>query len=210
MRGAAPDGPGLAPLWKDKDGDTMTLNSSDLRKGLKFLKDGEPHVIVEFQFVKPGKGQGLYKCKLKNLITGSIFEATYRSGESFDEADVEERKMQYLYKEDDKYCFMDNSTYEQIFINEDAMGDDAQWLTDNLEVDVLLWGERPIGITLPNFVDLQITECEPGVKGDTATGATKTATLSTGAVVSVPLFIEEGEWLRIDTRTGQYVERARK
>jgi elongation factor P len=188
----------------------MTLTSSDLRKGLKFLKDSEPHVIVEFQFVKPGKGQGLYKCKLKNLITGSIYDATFRSGESFDEADVEERRMQYLYKEDDKYCFMDNTTYEQIFVNEDAIGDDAQWITDNLEVDVLMWGERPIGITLPNFVELQITECEPGVKGDTATGATKAATLSTGAVVNVPLFIEEGEWIKIDTRTGQYVERARK
>ncbi len=188
----------------------MTLNSSDLRKGLKFLKDGEPHTIVEFQFVKPGKGQGLYKCKLKNLLTGSIFDMTYRSGESFDEADVEERKMQYLYKEDDKYCFMDSTSYEQIFVDEDAMGDDAQWLTDNLDVDVLMWGERPIGVSLPNFVELQISECEPGVKGDTAQGATKPATLTTGAIVNVPLFIEEGEWLKIDTRTGQYVERAKK
>lgn len=188
----------------------MAYSTSDLRKGLKFLKDGEPHVIVEFQFVKPGKGQGLYKCKLRNLITGSIFDMTYRSGESFDEADVEERKMQYLYKEDDKYCFMDSSSYEQIFVSADALGDDALLLTDNLDVDVLMWGERPIGVTLPNFVVLQISECEPGVKGDTATGATKSAILSTGAVVAVPLFVEEEEWIRIDTRTGSYVERVRK
>lgn len=186
------------------------LSTSDLRKGLKYLKDGEPHVIVDFQFVKPGKGQALYKCKLRNLITGSIYEMTYRSGESFEEANVDERRMQYLYPEDDRYCFMDNSSYEQIYVPAEALGDDALYLTDNLEVDVLMWGEKPIGATLPNFVELQITECEPGVRGDTATGATKIAKLSTGATVYVPLFVEQEEWIRIDTRTRAYVERVKK
>ncbi|MDY0005097.1 MAG: elongation factor P [Polyangia bacterium] len=186
------------------------LSTSDLRKGLKYLKDGEPHVIVDFQFVKPGKGQALYKCKLRNLITGSIYELTYRSGESFEEANVEERRMQYLFQEDDRYCFMDNSTYDQIYVPAEAMGEDALYLTDNIEVDVLMWGEKPIGVTLPNFVELQITECEPGVRGDTATGATKIATLSTGATVYVPLFVEQEEWIKIDTRTRAYVERVKK
>ncbi len=186
------------------------LSVSDLKKGLKFLKDGEPHVVLEFQFVKPGKGQGLYKCKLRNMITGSQFEITYRSGESFPEADVTERKMQFLYPEDDRFCFMDTETYEQTYVEAANLGDDALFLSDNMVVDVLLWGERPIGVTLPNFVELQITECEPGVKGDTATGATKPAVLSTGATVNVPLFVEEGEWIKIDTRTGSYVERVKK
>ena len=106
-------------------------NTSDLRKGLKFLKDGEPHIIVEFQFVKPGKGQGLYKCKLRNLVTGAIFDMTYRSGESFPEADVEERRMQYLYQEDDRYCFMDTGTYEQTYVDADCLGDDKDFLSDN-------------------------------------------------------------------------------
>lgn len=185
-------------------------STSDLRKGLKYLKDGEPHVIVDFQFVKPGKGQALYKCKLRNLITGSTYDMTYRSGESFEEANVEERRMQYLYPEDDRYCFMDNSSYEQVLVGPEALGDDALYLTDNIEVDVLMWGDKPIGVTLPNFVELQITECEPGVRGDTAQGATKLATLSTGATVNVPLFVEQDEWIRIDTRTRAYVERVKK
>ena len=183
---------------------------SDLKKGLKFIKDNEPHTVVEFQFVKPGKGQGLYKCKIRNMITGSQFEITYRSGESFPEADVTERKMQFLYPEDDRFCFMDTETYEQIYIDAESLGDDRQFLSDNLDVDVMMWGDRPIGLTLPNFVELQIVECEPGVKGDTATGATKSAKLSTGALVNVPLFVEGEEWIKIDTRTGSYVERVKK
>ncbi len=183
---------------------------SDLKKGVKFIKDGEPHTVVEFQFVKPGKGQGLYKCKLRNMITGSQFDITYRSGDSFPDADVTERKMQFLYPEDERFCFMDNETYEQIYVEAANLGDDALLLSDNMNVDVLLWDERPIGVTLPNFVELQITECEPGVKGDTATGATKLATLSTGYTVNVPLFVEQEEWIKIDTRTGSYVERVKK
>ncbi len=185
-------------------------NASDLKKGFKFLKDGVPHQVVEFLFVKPGKGQGLYKCKLRNMMTGSQFENTYRSGESFEDCDVTERKMQYLYAEDDQLCFMDNETFEQIYVDGESLGDDRLLLSDNLAVDVLLWDDKPIGVTLPNKVELQITQCEPGVKGDTATGATKLATLSTGATVNVPLFVEEEEWIRIDTRTGSYVERVKK
>jgi len=183
---------------------------SDLKKGFKFIKDGEPHVVREFVFVKPGKGQGLYKCKIRNMISGSQFEITYRSGESFVEASVTERKMQFLYPEDDRYCFMDTETYEQIYVDGENLGDDRLLLSDNLEVDVLLWDDRPIGVTLPIFVELLITECEPGVKGDTATGATKLAVLSTGATVNVPLFVDGDEWIKIDTRTGAYVERVKK
>lgn len=183
---------------------------SDLKKGFKFIKDGEPHIVKEFLFVKPGKGQGLYKCKIRNMMNGSQFEVTYRSGESFDAADVTESKMQFLYAEEDRYCFMDSETYEQIYVDADNLGEERLLLSDNLDVDVLLWGERPIGVTLPNFVELQITECEPGVKGNTATGATKLAVLSTGASVNVPLFVEEEEWIKIDTRTGSYVERVKK
>jgi elongation factor P len=186
------------------------LSVSDLKKGKKFLKDGEPHIVVDFQFVKPGKGKGLYKTKLRNMITGSIFDITYRSGDSFPEADVEECRMQFLYPEDDRYCFMDTKTYEQVYVEAGNLGDDRLYLSDNLEVDVLMWGSRPIGVSLPNFVELEITECEPGVKGDTATGATKLATLSTGATVNVPLFVEKNEWIKIDTRTTSYVERVKK
>ena len=186
------------------------LTVSDLRKGMKFQKDGQPYTVVEFLFVKPGKGQGLYKCKIRNLITGSQYEETYRSGETFEEADVEERRMQYLFQEDDRYCFMDNSTYEQIYIDGESLGEDRHYLSDNLPVDVLLFEGRPIGCRLPNFVELQITECEPGIRGDTATGAQKPARLSTGALVQVPLFVNDGEWIRIDTRTYAYVERVKR
>lgn len=186
------------------------LTVADLRKGMKFIKDGNPYTVVEFLFVKPGKGQGLYKCKIRNLISGSQYEETYRSGETFQEADVEERRMQYLYQEEDRYCFMDNTTYEQIYIDGDALGEDRLYLSDNLPVDVLLFDGRPIGCKLPNFVELQITECEPGIRGDTATGAQKPARLSTGALLQVPLFVNDGEWIKIDTRTYSYVERVKR
>jgi elongation factor P len=201
---------GVSRTCGDESEEEPMLTVADLRKGMKFIKDGNPYTVVEFLFVKPGKGQGLYKCKIRNLISGSQYEETYRSGETFQEADVEERRMQYLYQEEDRYCFMDNTTYEQIYIDGDALGEDRLYLSDNLPVDVLLFDGRPIGCKLPNFVELQITECEPGIRGDTATGAQKPARLSTGALLQVPLFVNDGEWIKIDTRTYSYVERVKR
>lgn len=185
-------------------------DTSQIRKGLKIQIDGDPYVVVEFQFVKPGKGTAFTKTRLKNLITGAVLEKTYRSNEKLEPANVEERQMQFLYVEADSFVFMDNSSYEQVYIARDIVDEAAKFMPDNLEVAVLLFNERPVGITLPNFVELQVTQADPGLKGDTASGASKPVTLSTGAVINVPLFINEGEWLRIDTRTGEYVERVKK
>ncbi len=183
---------------------------SDLKKGLKILIDGEPHVIAGFDFTKPGKGQSLYKCKLRNMLTGSLFDRTYRSGESFEPASLEERTMQYLYQDDTGYVFMDQKTYEQTVLTEDVLGDDKYFLIDNMDVEVLLFGERGIGITLPNFVNLRVTVSEPWVKGDTAAGNSKPATVETGYTLSVPPFVEEGTLIQIDTRTGEYSTRVKE
>ena len=187
----------------------VTLTAGDLRKGLKIELDGEPYLITDFEFSKPGKGQALYRCKLKNMITGNQFDRTYRSGEKFTSADLEEQQMQYLYAAGDSYHFMNTSSYEQIEMNAVQVGEASNFLTENLEVAVLMFQNRPIGITLPNFVTLRITQSDPGMKGDTASGATKPATLETGYLIQVPLFVEEGELVRIDTRTGSYVERVK-
>ncbi len=185
-------------------------DTSDIRKGLKIVHNGDPYVVVDFQFVKPGKGNAFTRTRIKNMITGAVLDMTYRSGEKLQPADMEEKTMQFLYQEGSKYWFMDTSNYEQIFVTEDVLEEVKGFLSDNLEVKVLFFEERPIAVEVPTFVELQIVQCEPGVKGDTATGATKPATLSTGHVVNVPLFVEEGDWLKIDTRSGEYVERVRK
>ena len=185
-------------------------DTSDIRKGLKFQIDGDPYVVVDFQFVKPGKGTAFTRTKIKNMITGAVLDKTYRTGEKLEPANVEEREMQYLYNDGEHYCFMDNSTYEQVMISPDDVGDAAKFMADNENVQVMFFNDRPIGITLPNFVELEVAHTEPGIKGDTASGATKPATLSTGAVINVPLFIEEGEVLKIDTRTNEYIERVKK
>ncbi len=184
--------------------------SSDLRKGLKIEIDGDPYVIVQFDFVKPGKGQSLYKCRLKNMVTGIQFDKTYRSGEKFQPANLEEVKMEYLYAEGDHFCFMKSDTYEQEFLTADQVGDAKNLLKENTVCDVLLFQDRPIGLTLPIFMEMKVTRADPWVKGDTASGDTKPATVETGYVLQVPPFIEEGEIIRIDTRTGQYVERVNK
>ena len=184
--------------------------SSDLRKGLKIEINGDPHVVVQFEFVKPGKGQALYKCRLKNMISGAQFDKTYRSGEKFNKADLAEVKMEYLYFDGDAYCFMNSSNYEQEFMTEDQLGDAKDLLKENTECDVLLFDGRPIGITLPIFIELEVTRADPWVKGDTASGDSKPATLETGYQLQVPPFVEEGEILRIDTRTGVYVERVKQ
>lgn len=184
--------------------------SSDLRKGLKVEIDGEPYVIIQFEFVKPGKGQALYKCKLKNMLTGSQFDRTFRSGDKFNEANLEELEMEYLYSDGDRYCFMNTATYDQDFLTLEQVGDSINLLKENTVCNVLFFEERMIGIALPNFVDLRIAKADPWAKGDTASGSTKPATLETGYEVQVPPFIEEGELVRIDTRTGEYVERVKE
>jgi elongation factor P len=185
------------------------LESGDLRKGLKLEIDGDPYVIIQFDFVKPGKGQALYKCKLKNMITGAQFDRTFRSGEKFKEADLEEVEMEYLYFDGSQYCFMNTSTYDQDMLSAEQIGDGTHFLKENTVCSVLLFENKPIGVTLPNFVELKIEKADPWVKGDTASGDTKPATLETGYVIQVPPFVEEGELVRIDTRTGQYVERVK-
>ncbi len=185
-------------------------NCSDLKKGLKLLIDGEPHVIAQFDFSKPGKGQALYRCKLRNMITGSLFDRTYRSGESFEPASLEERDMQYLYQDETGYIFMDKKTYDQITLTEETLGDDKYFLIDNMDVEILMYGERGIGISLPNFVNLRVTQSDPWVKGDTAAGNNKPATVETGYTLQVPSFVEEGVLIQIDTRTGDYVTRVKE
>ncbi len=185
-------------------------DSSHLRKGLKIVIDDEPYIITDFQFSKPGKGQALYRCKLKNMITGYTMDRTFRSGDKFQPANLEEVHMQYLYNDGDGYHFMDLKSYEQVTLTEEQVGDAKNFLKDNMEVDILFFKGTPISISLPTFVDLEVIEAMPGVKGDTATGATKPVTLETGHKIQVPLFIEEGDVLKIDTRTGDYVERAKK
>ena len=184
--------------------------AADLRKGLKIQIDGEPYLIVDFSFVKPGKGQALYKCRLKNLITGSQFDRNYRSGDRFERADLDEQQMEFLYEEGNQYCFMNTSTYEQLHMDADQVGDAKNYLTNNIKVTVSFFQGRPMGINLPTFVDLKVVTADPGVRGDTATGATKPVTMETGYQIQVPLFIEQGETLRLDTRTGQYSERVKK
>ncbi len=183
---------------------------SDLKKGLKLLIDDQPHVIVEFDFSKPGKGQALYRCKLRNMISGAQFDRTYRSGESFHPASLEERDMQYLYKDETGYVFMDNQSYEQISLSEEALGDNQYFLIDNMMVKILMFDEQGIDITLPNFVELEVSQADPWVKGDTAAGNNKPATVITGYNLQVPSFVETGDIIRIDTRTGEYVTRVKE
>ncbi len=188
----------------------MQYETSDIRKGLKIEIDGVPYVIVDFQFVKPGKGVAFTRTRLKNLETGAVLDRTFRTGEKIDVPEMEERNMEYLYKEGESYCFMDTDTYDQLYVDEAVLGDGAKFLTENLPVKVLLHNGRPLAVELPNFVELEVTQADPGVKGDTASGATKPVTLETGAKIQVPLFINEGDVLRIDTRTGAYVERVKR
>ena len=184
-------------------------STQDFRKNLKIEIDGEPFVIVECQHVKPGKGVAFVKTKYKSLITGRVLENNFRSGDTVGKPDLEIREMEYLYKEDDKYVFMDQSNYEQVHIDESNISDVVGFLKDNIEVEVLFRRGKPISIELPTFVILKIVKSDPGVKGDTATGCTKPATLETGAEIAVPLYLEEGEYVKVDTRTGEFVERAK-
>ena len=183
--------------------------ASDLRKGLRLKIEGDPYIITEFNFVKPGKGQALYRTKLKNMLNGNQFERTFRSVDNFEPADLREKKMQFLYKEGDKYCFMDNENYEQVYLTEEQVGDANNFLIDNLDVEILLFEDRPIGLTLPNFVELVVTEADPWAKGDTVSGATKPVKVQTGYTIQVPTFVGEGEKIRVDTRTSEYLTRVK-
>jgi elongation factor P len=185
----------------------MAVDTSQFRNGLKVEIDGEPYVMIYFQHVKPGKGGAFVRTKIKNLRTGRVLERTFRSGERLDEAEVEDKKMQYLYQDGEQFIFMDQETYDQIPFTAAQIGDARKYLKENLDVDVVFWRGKPIDIELPPFIVAAVAQCDPGLKGDTASGATKPATLETGAVVQVPLFIKEGESIRVDTRTNVYVER---
>lgn len=184
-------------------------STSDFRKGLKFIMDNDPYTILEFQHVKPGKGAAFVRSKVKNLLNSKIIDKTFRAGEKFEEADVETRTMEYLYYDGTDYIVMDSSNYEQYSISEEVVGDDAKWMLENSEILVLLFKSSPINIEIPQFLELKIVNSEPGVKGNTAQGGSKPAELSTGAVVSVPLFVNEGEIIKVDTTTGSYVERVK-
>jgi elongation factor P len=188
----------------------MSYSANQLKNGLKVMIDGDPCSMQQVEFVKPGKGQAFTRVKMRNLLTGRVWERTFKSNESLEAADVMERDMEYLYTDGEMFHFMVPVTFEQYAVEESAVGDNAKWLKDNTTCIVTLWNDRAISVMPPNFVELDVTETDPGLKGDTAQGGSKPATMSTGAVVRVPLFIEEGETLRIDTRTGEYVGRASK
>ena len=183
-------------------------STQDFRNGLKIEYEGEPYVIVEFQHVKPGKGNAFTRTKIKNLLTGRVLEPTLKSGEKVGKPDIDEKEMQYLYRDGEHYTFMDTTNYEQVLIDASALGDMSGWLQENCNCSVVFWNGKAIAVNLPNFVILKVVECEPGVRGDTATGASKPAKLESGATVNVPLFVNEGDSIKIDTRTGSYVERA--
>src|SRR5580765_5326467 len=182
-------------------------DTSDIRKGLKIMLDGAPYTVVEFQFVKPGKGAAFTRTKMKNLLTGAVLERNLRSGERLEPADVETKTMQYLYKDADSFVFMDTTTYDQVQIPSETVGDQANYMPENINVEVLFFNGRAVDVSLPNFIEQAIVSTEPGFRGDTATGSTKPAKISTGATVNVPLFINVGDVIKIDTRTGQYLER---
>ncbi len=185
-------------------------NASDLRKGLKLEIDGEPYVVETFQFSKPGKGQALYRTKLRNMVTGNAFDRTYRSNDKFKKAPLEERCMQYLYSQGDDFVFMDNETYDQITVSREQIGDDLNFMIDNMDVNLLMFDGRSIGVTLPNSVNLRVIKADPWAKGDTSGTDTKPVTVETGYELQVPPFVEVDDLLQIDTRTGGYMTRVKE
>ena len=185
-------------------------STNEFRPGLKLTIDGDPCSILDSEFVKPGKGQAFTRIKIRNLKTGRVLEKTYKSGESVPAADVMDVELQYLYNDGDIWYFMDTGTYDQVEVGTTALGDAGQWLTGEEICGVTLWNGAPLTVQPPNFVELTITETDPGVRGDTASGGTKPAVLETGATVKVPLFVEQDEKIKVDTRTGEYVSRAKR
>ena len=185
-----------------------TYSTNEIRAGLKVMLDGDPCSIVENEFVKPGKGQAFSRVRLRNLKTGRVWERTFRSSDSLEAADVSDRDMQYLYNDGEHYHFMEPDTFEQYQADGKTLGDAVQWLREQDTVMVTLFNDQPLAVTPPNHVELEIVETDPGLKGDTAQGGTKPAKLITGAVVKVPLFLNIGDVVRVDTRTGEYLSRA--
>lgn len=187
-----------------------TVSTNEMKAGTKLLIDGDPYSVIDNEYRKPGKGQATNTIKIRNLKTGRVLERTLKSGDTIEVADVEDRDMQYLYSDGEFWTFMDPKSYEQIQASKEAMADAAQWLKGEETVRVTFWNEVPLVVYAPNTVELVITETDPGLKGDTATGGSKPAKLETGAVVKVPLFIQQGEKIKVDTRTGEYLARAGK
>ncbi|MDQ3000716.1 MAG: elongation factor P [Fibrobacterota bacterium] len=185
------------------------VSTNEFRKRLKIMLDNQPCMIVENEFVKPGKGQAFNRVRLKNLITGRQLEKTFKSGDSFEEADITNTTMQFLYTDGLNYTFMDNKSFEQVEIDKESMDGADRWLLENTECDISFWGDKAISVTPPVFMDLTIIYTEPAVKGDTSNNVTKAAKVETGAEVQIPLFIAQGDRVKIDTRTGEYVERAK-
>jgi len=188
----------------------VPVSTTEFRNGLKIEIDGEPYVIVEFQHVKPGKGGAFVRTKFKSLKSGNVTDKTFRAGEKVDVPNLEEKTMQYLYGADKDRVFMDTTSYEQISLNEKQLGDSINYLKENMEIKVLYHKGMPINIEVPMFVELVIAKTDPGVRGDTASGGSKPATLETGAVVKVPLYMNEGDVIKVDTRTGTFIERVKK
>lgn len=187
-----------------------TYSTNEFKKGLKIQIDGVPYQMIEMNFRKPGKGTALYECKLKNLLRGTVTDKTYRAGQSVESADVSEFTAQYLYRQADHFVFMNSTNFEQYELTEEQLGDDVRFLKEGMECQLVVFNNNPIGVTLPNHVILQVEYCEPAVKGNTATNVSKPVTLETGAEILAPAFINIGDWLRVDTRTGEYIERSKE
>lgn len=186
-----------------------SYNTSQLKKGLKVQLDADPYLMIECNFVKPGKGQALYKCRLKNLIRGTVIDRTYKSGDSIEAADVSEIEAQFLYRQQDMFVFMDNTSYEQYELTKDQVDEAWKYLKEGMVCGMVLFNNRPITVTPPNHVVLKIEYCEPAVRGNTATNLTKPVKVETGAEFICPAFVEIGDLIKIDTRTGEYIERSR-
>ncbi|MBM4301520.1 MAG: elongation factor P [Deltaproteobacteria bacterium] len=184
-------------------------STAEFKKGLKVELEGVPYTIVDFQHVKPGKGGAFVRTKLKSLLTGRVLDQTFRSGEKVKRPDLMEREMQYLYREGDSFCMMDNETYDQMMLSGDQVGEVLPYLTENLTVKILFFNQQPVAVEAPLFVELAVAQADPGMKGDTAAGGTKPATLESGLILQVPLFINEGDRVKVDTRTGGYIERVK-
>lgn len=187
-----------------------SYNTSEFRKGLKVQIEGDPYLMIQCDFVKPGKGQALYKCKLKNLIRDTVLDRTYKSGDSLDAADIEEIQAQFLYRQLDQFVFMDNESYEQYELTAEQVDDAWKYLKEATLCSILLFNNRPIAITPPNHVVLRVEYCEPGARGNTATNVNKPCKVETGADIPCPVFVEIGDLIRIDTRTGEYIERVKE
>jgi len=185
-------------------------STSEFRSGMKIMLDGDPYAIIENEFVKPGKGQAFSRVKIRNLKTGRVVERTFKSGDTAEAADVHDTQMQYLYNDGEEWHFMDPASYEQLTADANAVGEAAKWIKEQDMCNVTLYNGAPLTVEAPNFVTLLITETDPGLKGDTSGGGGKPATLETGAVVRVPLFVQEGELIKVDTRTGEYASRAKE